>query len=92
GYHAYKLSLKGEAAPIIDGLTGDQRFFLSYGQIWRMKMREQAELASLKSGVHSPPVFRVNGALRNVDAWYDAFDIGPDAPMYLPPEDRVSIW
>lgn len=92
GYHAYKLSLNGEEAPVIDGLTGDQRFFLSYGQIWRMKMREQAELASLKSGVHSPPVFRVNGALRNVDAWYDAFDIGPDAPLYLPPEERVSIW
>lgn len=91
-YHAYKLSLEGEAAPVIDGLSGEQRFFLSYGQIWRMKMREQAELASLKSGVHSPPVFRVNGALRNIDAWYDAFDIAPSDPLYLTPEERVSIW
>ena len=91
-YHAYKRSLDGKEAPVIDGLTGEQRFFLSYGQIWRMKMREQAELASLKSAVHSPPVFRVNGALRNVDAWYDAFDIGPEDPLFLPPEERASIW
>lgn len=92
GYHAYKLSLKGEEAPVIDGLTGDQRFFLSYAQIWRTKSRDEYALSRLKSDPHSPPVFRVNGALRNIDAWYDVFQIGPEAPWYLPPDQRARIW
>lgn len=91
-YHAYRASLGGEEAPVIDGLTGDQRFFIAYGQLWRSKMREEALLSQLKSGPHSPGAFRANGVVRNVDAWYEAFDIGEDADLYLPPEERVRIW
>ena len=91
-YHAYRASLGGEEAPVIDGLTGDQRFFLAYAQLWRAMIRDEAMLVRLKSGPHSPPEFRTNGIVRNVDAWYDAFDIGEDAALYLPPEERVAIW
>jgi putative endopeptidase len=91
-YYAYRLSLGGEEAPILDGLTGDQRFFLAYAQIWRGKMREETLLNRLNSGVHSPNEFRVNGVVRNMDAWYEAFDVGPEDAMYLPPDQRVRIW
>ena len=91
-YHAYRLSLGGVEPPVIDGYTGDQRFFLAYAQIWQSKMRTETLLNRLKSGVHSPGEFRVNGVLRNVDAWYDAFDVDDSAALYLPPEERVSIW
>lgn len=91
-YHAYKLSLNGEEAPVIDGYTGDQRFFLSWAQVWKRLYREQALLARLKSDPHSPSEFRVNGVVRNLDAWYEAFGITEDDPLYLPPEERVTIW
>ena len=91
-YHAYRASLGSEEAPVIDGLTGDQRFFLAYAQIWRAKTREETMVARLKSGPHSPEQFRVNGVVRNIDAWYEAFDVGEDAALYLPPEERVRIW
>ncbi len=91
-YHAYKLSLKGQEAPVLDGLTGDQRFFLSYAQIWRGKMRDETMLTRVSADPHSPPEFRVNGIVRNIDAWYAAFDVKPGDPMYLPPEERVHIW
>ena len=91
-YHAYRLSLGGAEAPMIDGLTGDQRFFLAYAQVWRSKTREEALVTRLKSDPHSPAAFRVNGVVRNVDAWYDAFDVAPEDALYLAPEDRVSIW
>jgi putative endopeptidase len=91
-YYAYRLSLGGEEAPILDGLTGDQRFFLAYAQIWRGKMREETLLNRLNSGVHSPNEFRVNGVVRNMDAWYEAFDVGPEDAMYLPPDQLVRIW
>lgn len=91
-YHAYRLSLDGTPAPVIDGITGDQRFFLSFGQSWRTKRREDLQLQLLKSDPHSPAKFRVNGVVRNVDAWYDAFDVKETDALYLPPEDRVSIW
>jgi predicted metalloendopeptidase len=91
-YHAYHLSLDGKEAPVIDGLTGDQRFFLGFAQIWRGKMRDQIMAVLLASDPHSPVEFRVNGTLRNVDAWYAAFDVTDDHAMYLPPEDRVHIW
>ncbi len=89
---AYRKSLGGQVPPVIDGTTGDQRFFLSYGQIWRTKDRDAYALSMLKMGPHSPPEFRVNGAIRNVDAWYDAFDIDSKSPWYLPPEMRAKIW
>jgi putative endopeptidase len=92
GYHAYQLYLKGRQAPVIDGLTGDQRFFLSWAQVWRAKYREGQLRELVMSDVHSPPYFRVNGPLPNIDAWYTAFDVHPGDRLYIKPEDRVSIW
>jgi len=91
-YRAYRLSLNGEEPPVIDGLTGDQRFFLGWAQIWRSAYREEALRRQLMQGPHSPPEFRVNGIVRNFDEWYEAFDIGPDHALYLPPEERIRIW
>ena len=79
-------------APVIDGVTGDQRFFLAYAQAWRMKYREDLLRKSLASNPHSPPNYRVNGVVRNVDAWYRAFDVKPGDTLYLPPDERVHIW
>ncbi len=91
-YAAYKKSLNGTEAPIIDGLTGDQRFFLSYGQIWQRKFREEALRNRVKTDPHSPGEYRANGIVRNFDAWYEAFDVQPGDALYLPPEKRVKIW
>jgi len=91
-YHAYRLSLKGQEAPVINGLTGDQRFFLSWAQVWRAKYREPVLREQVLSDVHSPAYFRVNGPVRNMDAWYAAFGVQPGDKLYLKPEDRVSIW
>lgn len=79
-------------APIIDGFTGDQRFFLAWAQVWRTLYRDDALRAQLVNGPHSPGVFRVNGVVRNMDAWYEAFGVTEDHALYLPPEERVSIW
>ena len=91
-YTAYKLSLKGRPAPVIDGLTGDQRFFLAWAQVWKAKYREEALVNQLKTDPHSPPQYRINGPLRNLDEWYAAFDVKPGDKLYLPPEQRVRIW
>lgn len=91
-YEAYKLSLKGKPAPVLDGLTGDQRFFLSWAQAWRSLMRDERLRTLVMSDPHSPPPFRVNGVVRNMDEWYAAFDVKPGDRLYLPPEERVSIW
>jgi putative endopeptidase len=92
-YAAYRrhVAQHGEP-PVIEGFTGDQRFFLAYGQIWRMKLREGYLRERLLSDPHSPPEERVNGVVRNVDAWYRAFDVKPGDKLYLPPQERVSIW
>jgi putative endopeptidase len=79
-------------APVIDGLTGDQRFFLSYAQAWQAKLREGAARSRLLTDPHSPPYYRVNGIVRNVDAWYAAFGVKPGDKLYLAPADRVHIW
>ena len=89
---AYHNSLHGKPAPVIDGLTGDQRFFLAYAQSWRDKRREDAIREMVVGDVHSPELYRVNGVVRNVDAWYAAFDVGPGTSLYLAPADRVRIW
>jgi putative endopeptidase len=89
---AYHRSLGGKPAPVIDGLTGDQRFFLAYAQVWREKQREDAVRSQVTTDPHSPGRFRVLGPVRNVQAWYDAFGITPDSPMYIPPEKRAHIW
>ncbi len=91
-YAAYKKSLGGKPAPVIDGFTGDQRFFLAYAQIWKRKFRDEAMMTQIKTGPHSPGEYRANGIVRNFDAWYDAFDIKPGDALYLPPEKRVKIW
>ena len=91
-YKAYKQSLNGKTAPIIDGYTGDQRFFMAYAQIWQVKMREAALRNRIKSDPHSPGEYRTNGIVRNFGPWYEAFDISPQDALYLPPEQRVKIW
>ena len=91
-YKAYHLSLNGKEAPVRDGLTGDQRFFLSFGQIWRSRFREGALRARVLSDPHSPAEFRAIGATRNLDPWYDAFHVTADQKYYLTPENRVHLW
>ena len=91
-YHAYKLSLNGEEAPVIDGYTGDQRFFLAWAQVWKRQVREEALKNQIARGPHSPARYRVNGVVRNMDAWYNAFGIEEGDDLYLAPEDRVQIW
>jgi len=91
-HEAYRISLKGRAAPVIDGLTGDQRFFLAYAQVWREKYREGALREMVMSNEHSPSQFRVNGPLPNIDDWYPAFSVQPGDKLYIKPEDRVRIW
>jgi putative endopeptidase len=91
-YRAYRLSLDGEEAPVIDGLTGDQRFFLGFAQVWRGMEREESLRNRVMTANHPPGEFRLNNAVRHLDAWYDAFDVGPDDALYLPPEERIVIW
>ncbi len=91
-YHAYRLSLDGREPPVLEGITGDQRFFLGWAQIWRGKYRDEFIANILSSDPHSPVEFRVNGALRNIDAFYAAWDVEPGDEMYLPPAERVRIW
>jgi putative endopeptidase len=89
---AYRLSLGGKPAPVLDGYTGEQRFYLSYGQVWRAKLRDGALRAQVLSNEHSPPQFRAIGATRNQDAWYDAFGAKPGDKYYLAPDKRVGLW
>ena len=92
-YGAYRhyVAQHGEP-PVIDGLTGDQRFFLAFAQIWRIQTRQDALRQQVLTDPHSPAEFRVNGVVRNVDAWYRAFNVQPGDRLYLPPEERVHIW
>ncbi|GAA0612869.1 M13 family metallopeptidase [Brevundimonas kwangchunensis] len=92
GLEAYHLSLGGRPAPVLDGTTGDQRFFFGWAQVWQSKYREDALINQIATDSHSPAEFRVIGPVRNVDAWYDAFDVQPGSRYYLRPEDRVRIW
>jgi Predicted metalloendopeptidase len=91
-YKAYHIALGGQAAPIRDGFTGDQRFFMGLAQVWQSKFREGEARSRVLSDVHSPAAFRVIGSTRNVDAWYEAFDVKPGDKYYLPPEQRVKLW
>jgi putative endopeptidase len=89
---AYHLSLNGQPAPVLDGTTGDQRFFLAYGQIWQQKIRDNALRTQVMSNEHAPGKFRVISVTRNTDAWYDAFGAQPGEKYYLAPEQRVHLW
>ncbi|MEO6042064.1 MAG: M13 family metallopeptidase [Croceibacterium sp.] len=91
-YRAYRMSLGGRDAPVIEGLTGDQRFFIAFAQVWRENMRESLARQYLQIDTHSPAPYRVNGTVRNQDAWYKAFNVQPGDKLYLPPEQRVHIW
>ena len=90
--HAYRISLNGEEPPVLDGTTGLQRFFMGRAQHRKMIQREQALRNQVMTGPHSPARYRINGPARNMDAWYEAFNVQPGDALYLPPEDRVTIW
>jgi len=89
---AYQLSLNGRPAPVIDGLTGVQRVFYGWAQVWRTKSRDAEAIRRLAVDPHSPPEFRCNGVIRNVDAFYDAFEVAEDDALFLDPQRRVRIW
>jgi len=91
---AYAIACGGsvDSAPVVDGLTGLQRYFLSYALADRTKRRDEALITQLNSDPHAPEEFRINGVVRNIDAWYEAFDVGPGDELWLAPEERVTIW
>ncbi|MDX1872239.1 M13 family metallopeptidase [Mycolicibacterium sp. 120266] len=89
---AYELSLEGKQAPVIDGLTGVQRVLFGWAQVWRTKSREAEAIRRLATDPHSPPEFRCNGVVRNIDAFYDAFEVTESDELYLDPDQRVRIW
>ena len=91
-YKAYHIALGGKPAPVLNGLTGDQRFYIAYSQSWREKDRDGKLRAQLLSNPHSPAAWRVNGVVRNDDGWYKAFDIKPTDKFYLAPDKRVRLW
>jgi putative endopeptidase len=90
-YDAYRLSLHGSPAPVVAGLTGDQQFFLSFAQSWRLKVREKALRQQVVQDGHAPDEYRAD-TVRNLDPWYEAFDVRPGMALYLKPEDRVRVW
>ncbi|TAJ72136.1 MAG: peptidase M13 [Phenylobacterium sp.] len=92
GLDAYHASLKGKPAPVIDGLTGDQRVFLGWAQVWREKSRDEALRQQVVTDPHSPAYYRVNGTIRNIPGWYTAWDVQPSDKLYVAPEQRVKIW
>ena len=92
GLDAYHTSLKGAPAPVIDGLTGDQRVFLGWAQVWREKIRDEQLKQRLATDPHSPAIYRVDGTIRNIPGWYQAFDVQPGDKLYVAPEQRVKIW
>ncbi|MDX5312742.1 MAG: M13 family metallopeptidase [Rhodococcus sp. (in: high G+C Gram-positive bacteria)] len=89
---AYEIALDGAEPPVIDGLTGLQRVFFGWAQVWRTKVRDEEALRRLAVDPHSPPEFRCNGVVRNIDAFYQAFDVHPGDELYLEPAQRVRIW
>ncbi|MGH7583451.1 MAG: M13 family metallopeptidase, partial [Gemmatimonadales bacterium] len=89
---AYRASLHGQASPVLGGVTGDQRVFLGWAQAWRGKLTEAAVRQQVVSDPHSPRSDRINGPVRNIDAWYTAFNVAPSDSLYLPPAQRVRIW
>jgi putative endopeptidase len=90
--HAYNLSRNGAAAPVIDEMSGEQRFFLGWAQAWRQNIRDAALRNQILSDPHSPASYRCNGTVRNMDAWYTAFNVQPGEALYLAPDQRVTVW
>ena len=91
-YDAYRRSLDGQQAPVIDGFTGDERFFLAYAASWKDKCREEYERDLLLTDTHSPGRYRVDGVVRNMDQWYATFEVKDGDELYLEPPDRVRMW
>jgi endothelin-converting enzyme len=91
-HKAYLIALDGKDAPVLDGFTGEQRFFLGWGQVWAHNIREDELRKRLKTDPHSPSEYRTNGILRNMPAFARAFDVKEGDQMYLPPEQVVRIW
>jgi len=91
-YAAYRAALGGRTPPLLDGFSGDQRFFLGWAQIWRQLRRDESLRQLLQTDPHSPSALRVDGVVRNMDAFYAAFNVGSEAALWLPPEQRVRIW
>jgi putative endopeptidase len=91
-YRAYRLSLGGNSAPLIDGLTGEQRFYMGWAQAWQAKVRDNTAILRIKADPHSPPRFRILGTVVNQPDFYAAFNVQPGDKMYLPPHERVTIW
>jgi predicted metalloendopeptidase len=91
-YRAYRLSLRGEEPPVMDGLTGDQRFFVGFAHVWRAKTRPEEAVRRITIDPHSPPEYRVFGTLVNTDAFFEAFDVSEGDGMWRAPEERVRIW
>jgi putative endopeptidase len=91
-YKAYKLSLNGKEPPVIDGFTGDQRFFMGWAQVWARLYREEELRQRLVTDPHSPSEYRCNGVIRNVPEFYSAFGVKEGDKLYLKPEERVKIW
>jgi putative endopeptidase len=91
-YYAYQLSLNGQPAPVLDEISGDQRFFMAWAQAWREKIRDEALRNQVLADPHSPARFRCNGTVRNMDAWYAAFNVQQDQALFLPEDQRIEIW
>ncbi|MEX2441137.1 MAG: M13 family metallopeptidase, partial [Pontimonas sp.] len=91
-WKAYLLSLGGQSPPEVDGVSAARRFFIAWAQSWRLAAREEEAKRLLQIDPHSPAEFRCNQIVRNLDEFYDAFDVGPDSPLWLDPEKRVTIW
>ena len=91
-YKAYQIALNGQPTPLIDGLSGDQRFYMGFAQVWRSKIRDAQAIVYLKTDPHSPDRFRANGTVRNQPGFYEAFGVKPGDKMYLSPKDRVIMW
>jgi predicted metalloendopeptidase len=91
-YAAYHLSLGGKEAPVIDGFTGDQRFFMAHAQVWRAAIRDDALVNQMRTDPHSPAAARGSIPERNIDAWYNAFGVKEGDKAYIAPEGRVRIW
>ena len=91
-YDAFKMTQQGQGPTKIDGFTPDQRFFLSFAKIWKVKMKDEFLRLWINNNPHSPPVWRVNGTLMNTTPFYEAFDVKPGDKMFLEKKDRITIW
>ena len=91
-YQAFKNTPEGKSDKKIDGFTPDQRFFLAFAQVWRIKKRDEAVRMHINVDPHSPEMFRVEGPLSNMPAWYSAFNVKPGDKMYRAEKDRVKVW